>query len=83
MAAVLPSPRVMVVCQTIVVRPLCSGTARAVAVSPMRIGRRKLVLLSTVVVVLPSPAGVGEIALGRRAHADEGPGAAQAPDVVT
>src|SRR5262249_49981221 len=50
MAASLPSPRVMLVCKTIVVRPECSGVHTARAVSPLRMGAKKLVLLSMVAV---------------------------------
>ena len=46
----LPSPRVMRVCQTIVVRPRCNGVHSAFATSPMGTAAKKLVLLSIVVV---------------------------------
>src|ERR1700722_10847121 len=54
MAASLPSPRVMLVCSTMVVRPLCSGMQTARAVSPLGMGAKKLVLLSMVAVLWPS-----------------------------
>jgi len=50
MAASVPSPRVMSVCSTMVVRPECSGVHTARAVSPLGIGAKKLVLLSIVAV---------------------------------
>ena len=50
MAASLPSLRVMLVCSTMVVRPLCSGTQTARAVSPLGTAAKKLVLLSMVAV---------------------------------
>ena len=53
-AASLPSPRVMLVCITMVVRPICSGVVTARAVSPLGIGAKKLVLLSMVAVRWPS-----------------------------
>jgi len=50
MAASLSSPRVMSVCNTMVVRPECSGVHTARAVSPLGIGAKKWVLLSIVAV---------------------------------
>src|SRR5215467_1708889 len=50
MAASVPSPRVMSVCSTMVVRPECSGVHTGRAVSPLGIGAKKLVLLSIVAV---------------------------------
>src|SRR5205085_3963339 len=49
-AASRPSPRVIRVCQTIVVRPRCSGVHSAFATSPIGTAAKKLVLLSIVVV---------------------------------
>src|SRR4051794_7404187 len=54
MAASLSSARVIVVCQTIVVRPRWSGMQTAWAVSPSGTARKKFVLLSIVVVRAPS-----------------------------
>src|SRR5215813_4163245 len=54
MAASLPSPRVMRVSSTMVVRPRCSGMQTACAVSPSGTPARKLVLLSMVAVRPPS-----------------------------
>src|ERR1051325_4175559 len=54
MAASLPSARVIRVCHTMVVRPLCSGVVSVVMVSPIGQAAKKLVLLSTVVVPAPS-----------------------------
>ena len=65
MAASLPSLRVMLVCSTMVVRPVCSGVQTARAVSPLGIGAKKLVLLSMVAVrCLSASAG----ARGHAAH---------------
>src|SRR5205814_8848750 len=50
----LPSPRVILVCHTMVLRPLCRAEHSARAVSPSGIAAKKLVLLSIVVVVSPS-----------------------------
>src|SRR3954464_3429924 len=47
-AASLPSPRVILVCQTVVVRPRCSGVHSALATSPSGMPAQKLVLLSIV-----------------------------------
>src|SRR5262249_15983045 len=54
MAASLPSPRVMRVSSTMVVRPRCSGMQTACAVSPFGTPAKKLVLLSMVAVLPPS-----------------------------
>ena len=54
MAASLPSPRVMRVSSTMVVRPRCSGMQTARAVSPFGTAAKKLVLLSMVAVRPPS-----------------------------
>ena len=72
MAASLPSPRVMRVCQTMVVRPRCSGVHSARAVSPTEMPRKKLVLLSIVAVMVPvrqigDRGGAAEI-VGERHH---------------
>ena len=49
----LPSLRVIRVCQTMVVRPRCSGVHSARAVSPTGMAAKKLVLLSMVAVRAP------------------------------
>ena len=54
MAASLPSPRMIRVCQTMVVRPRCSGVHSARKVSPSGTAAKKLVLLSMVAVRWPS-----------------------------
>src|SRR6516162_6500902 len=54
MAASLPSPRVMRVSSTMVVRPRCSGMQTACAVSPFGTAAKKFVLLSMVAVRPPS-----------------------------
>ena len=46
----LPSPRVIRVCQTMVVRPRCNGVHSAFATSPIGTAAKKFVLLSIVVV---------------------------------
>src|SRR5215468_8309483 len=54
MAASLPSPRVMRVSSTMVVRTRCSGMQTACAVSPFGTAAKKFVLLSMVAVLPPS-----------------------------